>query len=158
MNEEMYYKVPFHDATEALKATLEACSALNLTWFDGDTPPETVNTYFKQQTEFSYGIFSESDADLVDNKSVALWDFWLDLEIYSNYKGRKVVAQKLETLLNYLSSEVGFADLCQRLSNKGYNLLSVEMGKLHISLPIRGDYGVWQNGSIPLVLHLEQAD
>lgn len=155
---EVVYKVPFTEATKALKDTLESSNDLDLMWFDGDTQPDAVNAFFKQQSEFAYGIFAQSDADIVENKSAVLWDFWLDLEIYSNYKGRLVIAQKLEALLNYLSSEDGFEDLCARLSAKGYNLLSIETGKLHIGLPVTGDYGVWQSGSVPMILHLEQSD
>lgn len=155
---EAVYKVPFSAATKALLEVLESCTELGLTWFDGDTSPETVHNSFKRQAEFAYGIFANSDAEVLDNtKSEVLWDFWLDLEIYSNYKGRLVVAQKLEVLLNYLSSDEGFGQLCTKLGDSGYKLLSIDAGKLHISLPIHGEYGLWQNGSVPLVLHLEQS-
>lgn len=155
---EQRYRVPFTAATQALRETLEACDELDLLWFDADTQPEEINVMFKTQEEFAYGIFAGSDADTREVKSGVLWDFWLDLEIYSNYKGRKRVAQKLEALINYLSSDEGFGLLCGKLSKKGFSVLSVSTGKLHISLPIHDNLGMWQNGSVPLVLHLEQVE
>ncbi len=154
---EAVYRIPFRAATKALLEVLESCTELDLNWFDGGTSPEAVHNSYKQQAEFAYGIFANSDVGIPDNKSVILWDFWLDLEIYSNYKGRLVVAQKIETLINYLSSESGFGQLCTKLSNSGYKLLSIDLGQMHFGLPVHGDYGLWQNGSVPLILHLEQS-
>lgn len=159
MTTEQKFKVPFIEGTQAIKEVLEACEELGLMWFDCSVPPEQIHTLFKQQSEFAYGVLTTSDADTKESKSMVFWDFWLDLEIYSNYKGRKVVAQKIEALINYLSDSEdggGFTLLCEKLSAGSYNLLSISTGKLHIGLPERGEIGVWQYGSIPLVLHLEQ--
>ena len=100
----MIYKVPFVAISKAVYAVLsDTNNHIGLEWFDSAVPIYEIEDYFKSQAEFAYGIFGAADADCTPAKTVAVWDSTLQLEIYSNYKGRKVIAEKLEAVLNYLS-------------------------------------------------------
>lgn len=85
---------------------------------------------------------------------MASWNMSLQLEIYSNYKGRKVIAEKLEALLNYLSGDTGWDALQKELYADGYQLISIKVGSLRTNLPVYSDTGVWQNGGTTLILEL----
>jgi len=152
----MIYKAPFTAITKSLYSVLKNNNTVALEWFDSAVPITEIDDYFKAQAEFAYGIFGSSDADCVANKTAVIWDGTLQLEIYSNYKGRKVVAQKLEALLNYLSSETGFAALNTALSAEGYSLVSLTVGALRVNLPIHGDTGDWQSGGTTISFRLHQ--
>ena len=152
----MIYKAPFTAINKALYSVLTNNQAVALEWFDSAVPINEIDDYFKVQSEFAYGIFGESDADCRPNKTAVVWDGSLQLEIYSNYKGRKVVAQKLEALLNYLSSDTGFAALNTALSAEGYALVSLTVGSLRVNLPTYSENGVWQSGGTIISFQLHQ--
>jgi len=152
----MIYKAPFTAISKALYSVLNNNNAVALEWFDSAVPITEIDEYFKNQSEFAYGIFGQSDADCTANKTAVVWDGTLQLEIYSNYKGRKVVAQKLEALLNYLSSDTGFTALNTALSAEGYSLVSLTVGSLRVNLPMYSDNGVWQSGGTVISFRLHQ--
>ena len=152
----MIYKAPFTAIAKALYSVLQNNQAIALEWFDSAIPINEIDDYFKAQTEFSYGVFGASDADCRPNKTAVVWDGTLQLEVYSNYKGRKVVAQKLEALLNYLSSDIGFTALNIALSIEGYSLVSLTVGSLRVNLPVYSDNGVWQSGGTTISFQLHQ--
>ena len=153
----MIYKAPFTAITEALYGVLTSRGCdVGLEWFDSAVPIKEIEDYFKTQVEFAYGIFGASDADCMANKTEAIWDGSLQLEIYSNYKGRKIVAEKLEALLNYLSSDAGFAALDSALGLKGFGLLGITVGLLRINLPMYSGSGVWQSGSANVSFRVHQ--
>ena len=77
-----------------------------------------------------------------------VWTMSINLQIYSNYRGRKDVAQKLETTFCRLVSPDGREALNTSLNTDGFNLVDLTVGAVSISLPIVGDAGEWQNGSI----------
>ena len=81
----------------------------------------------------------------------------LNVEIYSNYKGRKVVAEKLEELVNYLCSELAQQRIQQSLVPHFY-LISVTFGRIRINQPIYGDTGVWQSGGMTLTFKVGQTN
>ena len=151
----MIYKAPFTAISKALYSVLSNNQSVGLDWFDSAVPINEIDDYFKNQTEFAYGIFGGSDADCASNMTEVVWDGSLQLEIYSNYKGRKKVAQKLEALLNYLSND-GFAALGKELSKEGYALVSLTVGALRVNLPIYSDNGVWQSGGTSIRFRLHQ--
>ena len=152
----MIYKAPFTAIAKALNSVLNNNPSVSLEWFDSAVPITEIDDYFKNQSEFAYGIFGQSDADCAANKTAVVWDGSLQLEIYSNYKGRKIVAQKLEALLNYLSSDTGFTALNTALSTEGYSLVSLTVGSLRVNLPIHGDTGDWQSGGTVISFRLHQ--
>ena len=140
------YKVPFVAITKALYAALQdkKCD-VGLDWFDSSVPIEEIYSNFKKQAEFAYGIFGTSSADCIDNKTVAVWDAEIQLEIYSNYKGRKVVAEKLEAVLNYFSNDdkAGNKALQTVLNAEGYAVVEIIARDISINLPVYSDNGVW---------------
>ena len=153
----MIYKVPFVAISKAVYAVLsDTNNNIGLEWFDSAVPINEIEDYFKRQAEFAYGIFGAADADCTPNKTAAVWDSTLQLEIYSNYKGRKVIAEKLEALLNYLSSDEGTAAVQAALNAEGYALVSMTVGVLRISLPIYSDNGVWQSGNTNISFRVNQ--
>jgi len=151
----MIFKAPFTALTKSLYAVLNNNPSVGLDWFDSAVPINEIDDYFKAQAEFAYGIFGQSDADCAPNKTAVVWDGSLQLEVYSNYKGRKVVAQKLEALLNYLSND-GFAALGTELNREGYSLVSLTVGALRVNLPMYSDNGVWQSGGTTIRFQLHQ--
>ena len=151
----MIFKAPFTALTKSLYTVLNNNPSVGLDWFDSAVPINEIDDYFKAQAEFSYGVFGQSDADCAPNKTAVVWDGSLQLEVYSNYKGRKVVAQKLEALLNYLSND-GFTALGTELNREGYSLVSLTVGALRVNLPMYSDNGVWQSGGTTIRFQLHQ--
>lgn len=153
----MIYKVPFVAISKAVYAVLsDTNNNIGLEWFDSAVPINEIEDYFKSQAEFAYGIFGAADADCTPNKTAAVWDSTLQLEIYSNYKGRKVIAQKLEAVLNYLSSEDGKNAIQSALNTEGFALISMTVNVLRVNLPIYSDNGVWQSGSTNISFRVNQ--
>ncbi len=152
----MIYKTPFTAISKAVYSSLSAATSVGLEWFDSAVPITEIDDYFKAQAEFSYGVFGAADADCTPNKDTAVWDSGLQLEIYSNYKGRKVVAEKLEAVLNYLSSDDGKNAIQASLNADGFALISMTVGALRINLPIHGDTGDWQSGGTNVVFRVNQ--
>ena len=152
----MNYKVPFLAVTSSLYSVLSAQGNSEIEWFDSAVPINEIEDYFKSQAEFAYGIFGASDANCVSNKTVAIWDASLQMEIYSNYKGRKVVAEELEALLNLLCSENGKAAMQTALNAAGFVLINMTVGELHINLPIYSENGIWQSGSVNVTFRVNQ--
>lgn len=150
----MIYKPPFFAMTKALNSAL---AEGNLEWFDSSVPIEEIEGYFKDRAEFEYGIYGTSQVDCQDNKDSVIWDGSLDLEIYSNYKGRKRIAIRLEELLNFLSND-GVDAIGTALLEDGYKLISLTVGAMAINLPMFGEAGVWQSGHTTLTFRLQQID
>lgn len=153
----MIYRAPFYAITKAIYQTLKT-SDIGLEWFDSSTPIEEIEQLFKNQEEFSYGVFGNSDADCLTNKDTAIWDASIRLDVYSNYKGRKVISQKLEAVLNYLCTDKGWNGLQSSFVADGYQLISIDVGRLVINAPFYGDIGVWQSGSINVMFKVGQLD
>lgn len=153
----MIYKAPFYAMSKAVYGALSA-SNVGLQWFDSSVPINEIENNFKGQAEFAYGIFGSANADCESNKDTAVWTADLSLEIYSNYKGRKVISQKLEGLLNYLSNDTGWRALQSVFVSEGYQLLAINIGNLTINPPIYSDIGVWQSGSALASFKIEQLE
>lgn len=100
----MTYKLPFTAISKALYATL---NGQGLEWFDSAVPITEIEDYFRSQAEFAYGILGAADMDARDTKTGPVWTMSINLQIYSNYRGRKDVAQKLETTFCRLVSPDG---------------------------------------------------
>ena len=152
----MIYKTPFYAIAKALYTALSD-SDIGLSWFDASVPIEEIENLFKTQSEFAYGIIGGSSADCASAKDIAVWDADIDVEVYSNYKGRKVIYQKLEALLNYVSTDAGYLALQTVLAEEGFQLISLSVGTLTVNLPFYGDTGVWQSGQTTITFKVKQA-
>ena len=80
----MEIKVPLYAATMALYQVLSDAHACGLNWYEGGTDIEEVETDFRNQATFCYGILGAADADQND-KASDIWDYNIQLEVYSNY-------------------------------------------------------------------------
>ena len=152
----MIYKAPFTAIAKSLYGVLSSNSCdVGLEWFDSAVPINEIDDYFKAQNEFAYGVFGAANADCSANKTEAIWDGSLQLEIYSNYKGRKIIAAKLEALLNYLCGS-GYNNLQAALNTEGYVLLEFTVGDMRVNLPTYSNNGVWQSGSMNISFRVHQ--
>lgn len=149
----MTYKLPFTAISKALYATL---NGQGLEWFDSAVPISEIEEYFRSQAEFAYGILGAADMDARDTKTGPVWTMTINLQIYSNYRGRKDVAEKMEALFNRLASGSGKFAMNSSLNADGFTLVDLTIGAVSISLPIVGDAGEWQNGSIDLKIRVGQ--
>ncbi len=151
----MAYTVPFYAVTTSIYQAL-ALSDVDVDFFDASTAVESIEDYFKKQEQYCYGILGGSTADCLSNKDLEIWDMTLDMEIYSNYPGRKVVAQKLEAMLNFFASAEGIKTMQGNLEPYGFNLISITVGNLRINLPIFSDKGIWQSGQTTLTFRVNK--
>ena len=149
----MTYKLPFTAISKALYATL---NGQGVEWFDSAIPISEIEEYFRSQAEFSYGILGAADMDARDTKTGPVWEMAINLQIYSNYRGRKDVAEKLEATFCRLVSPDGREALNASLNTDSFTLVNLTIGAVSISLPIVGDAGEWQNGSINLKIRVGQ--
>lgn len=149
----MTYKLPFTAISKALYATL---NGQGVEWFDSAVPITEIEDYFRSQAEFAYGILGAADMDARDTKTGPVWTMTINLQIYSNYRGRKDVAEKLEATFCRLVSSDGRAALNASLNADSFTLVNLTIGAVSISLPIVGDAGEWQNGSINLKIRVGQ--
>lgn len=152
----MNYKTPFYAVNRALYQTLSQSGKME--WFDSSVPIFEIEDYFKTQEEFSYGIIGAMKADCTPSADMALWMASTDLEIYSNYKGRKSVALKLEELLNFLSSQEGWDALQTALNVNGFKLWKISVDNLRLNLPVYSEKGIWQSGSASVTLSVTQVE
>ena len=109
----------------------------------------------KNQAEFAYGIMGTQDADCDSNKDTAFWNASIRLDVYSNYKGKKVITKTLEALLNYFCSE-GYDKLQEVFYAEGFVMTSLSVGSLVVNAPMYSDIGVWQSGGTRLTFKLTQ--
>lgn len=148
-------KVPLYAATMAIYQALSGTRATGLEWYEGGTDIEEIENNFKTQAVFSYGILGAADADQND-KVEDVWDYNIQLEIYSNYPGRKEVAQKLQELMAALCTENVWDAIENALAPEGFKIIKMSIGPHRLNLPIRGDNGVWQSGSLNVTMKLNQ--
>ncbi len=146
----MIYKSPFYAVTKAVRAAL---SELGLPWYDSSVPPADIIAQHKKQQELIYGILGASQCDTISNKDTVVWTARIDLEVYSNYKGRLKVSEALEGILNKLETENVMQDIFR---DEGYIYSAVTVDSLHINQPMFTDIGVWQSGGTSLVFTLQQ--
>lgn len=151
----MEIKVPLYAATMALYQALSDAHACGLNWYEGGTDIEEVETDFRNQATFCYGILGAADADQND-KASDIWDYNIQLEVYSNYPGRKVVAQKLQELMAALCTSELWEAVDAALAPEGFTTIKMDVGPHRLNLPIRGDNGTWQSGSVNLTIKLNQ--
>lgn len=144
------YKSPFYAITKATKAAL---SELGLPWYDSSVPPAQIIGQHKHQDEIIYGILGASQCDTVSNKDTVVWSARIDLEVYSNYKGRLKVSEALEGILNKLETENVMGEI---FKEEGYVYVSVTVDSLQINQPIFTDIGAWQSGGTSLIFTLQQ--
>ena len=140
----MIYKAPFYAMQRAVYSALSQ-SSIDLQWFDSAVPIEEITELHKNQAEFAYGIMGTQDADCDSNKDTAFWNASIRLDVYSNYKGKKVITKTLEALLNYFCSE-GYDKLQEVFYAEGFVMTSLSVGSLVVNAPMYSDIGVWQSG------------
>lgn len=152
----MIYKTPFYAATKALYGALSADESIGIDWFDSAVPIDEIEDYFKNQSEFAYGIFGAAEADCTPIKDHAIWTMSINIDVYSNYKGKKRITQILEALMNYLSSTAGWNTIQTALAAEDFQMSSIKVNALRVNVPIYGETGVWQSGSTSIVLTMDQ--
>lgn len=152
----MNYKAPFYAVNLSLYKALSGKK--DMEWFDASVPVFEIEDYFRHQAEFDYGIIGAAKADCRPNDDVVLWAVSTDMEVYSNYKGRKRIAEKLETLLNFLSSQEGWDTLQDILHANGFHLWRVTVNNMRINLPVYSEKGIWQSGAASVVLEIAQLE
>lgn len=150
----MIYKAPFYAMQKAVYAAFSQ-SSIDLQWYDSAVPIEEIAELHKNQAEFAYGIMGTQDADCETNKDTAFWNASIRLDVYSNYKGKKVVTKTLEALLNYFCSD-GYYKLQEVFAGEGFALTSLSIGALVVNAPMYSDIGVWQSGGTRLTFKLTQ--
>ena len=148
-------KVPLYPATMALYTALSSIRACGLDWYEGGTDIDEIENEFKSQATFCYGILGAADADQADKVS-DIWDYNIQLEIYSNYPGRKVVAQKLQELINALCMPGVWEAMDEALAPEGFETIKMSIGPYRLNLPVRDDKGTWQSGGVNLTIKLNQ--
>lgn len=153
----MSYKVPFFAVQSALYSALSG-SDIGINWFDAGVSTEEIADFYKDQGEYAYGIIGASDADANANKDAVVWTMNLDLEVYSNYKGRKAVTNTLESLLNFFADSGTWDEMNTNLEPDGFMLVSVTVSRLRVNLPVYGDTGVWQSGATTVRLLVSQKE
>lgn len=153
----MAYKVPFFAVQSALYKVLSGADA-TLSWFDAGASIEEIEGFYKERQSFAYGIMGAADADALPNKDTIVWNARLDLEVYSNYQGKKDVSKRLESIVNYLCSEVAWKEVNDALEKEGFTLISLSIGSLRINFPIIGDSGTWQSGATSLIFKIGQKE
>ena len=141
----MRFKTPFYAVMKAVNRALQENES-GTEWFDGSAEIPEIESFFQDQSEFSYGIIGASEADTIPNMDMEIWEMTVELEVYSNYKGKKVIAQTLEALLNYLCTKKAWILLQTELKEEKFQLVDMHVGKLRINLPIFSDKGTWQSG------------
>ena len=150
----MIYKAPFYAMQRAVYSALSQ-SSIDLQWFDSAVPIEEIAELHKNQAEFAYGIMGTQAADCDSNKDTAFWNASIRLDVYSNYKGKKVITKTLEALLNYFFSE-GYDKLQEVFYAEGFVMTSLSVGSLVVNAPMYSDIGVWQSGGTRVTFKLTQ--
>ena len=152
----MNYKAPFYAVSLSLYKALSGKK--DMEWFDASVPVFEIEDYFRHQAEFDYGIIGAAKADCRPNDDVVLWAVSTDMVVYSNYKGRTRIAESLETLLNFLSSQEGWDTLQDILQANGFHLWRVTVNNMRINLPVYSEKGIWQSGAASVVLEIAQLE
>ncbi len=147
--------VPLYPAIMALYHALKDGAAGGLQWFDGGASNEEIEASFRNQSSFFYGIIGAAEADQVDGVE-DIWEVSIQLEIYSNYSGRKIVAQKLQALQTYLCQDAAWLAIESKLLSESFRMISLSIGPHRINQPIFSDAGNWQSGSVNITLKLNQ--
>ncbi|MBQ0066781.1 MAG: hypothetical protein KBS60_01145 [Phascolarctobacterium sp.] len=149
----MRYRVPFYSVGKALYAALAEIDGTK--WFQASTTPDEVKAQFKGRNEYLYGIIGSIAANVDDNKDVAIWRVPVQLELYSSYKGNKVLAQEIEAVVNYFS-DAEKTIMAEKLAADGFSLISLEINDMSINSPIDSDEGSWTMGGMQLVICIGQ--
>lgn len=148
-------KLPLYPATMALYQTLKNSGACGIGWYEGGEDIDEIESGFRDQTAICYGILGAANADQND-KDDDIWDYNILIEIYSNYPGRKIVAQKQQELLTFLCQASTWESLDALLKPEGFVTISMSIGPYQINPAIRGDNGNWQSGGVNVTIKLNK--
>lgn len=151
----MSYRLPFNSMQAALYKVL---STMDIGWFDSGVSITEIEDYYKGQGQIAYGVIGAADADANVNKDKTIWSVALDLEVYSNYKGRKHVIDTLEAVVNLLDNTSSIKTMNERLNEENFTLVDITIGNIRVNLPIYGDSGVWQSGATTLTFRIGQGE
>lgn len=148
------YKVPFTALQAALYAALKD-SDVGIEFFDAGVAPSDIENYYKDQSEYAYGVFGAATADADALKDGIVWTVGLDIEVYSNYRGRKAVADILGKLLDFLAGGA-VEEINKQLVPEGFGLITLSLARLRTNLPVYSDSGIWQSGGTTLTFKMTQ--
>ena len=125
--------------------------------YDSGLSIQEILGSLKNMSSINYGVI----ADITGNQTAAktdaiIWQMNIRLELFSNYKGRKKIADMINTVAKVVTQyqDAFNANLCQ----KGYFVVRTQIGESAIGSAIGDGNLTWQNGYLTITYFLSQLE
>lgn len=157
MPNSMVFAPPYTELQTEFYKLMTNADEMDFEVYDSGMSIQEIMGSLKLMNTINYGII----ADITGTQTAAktdtiIWQMNIRLELFSNYKGRKQIADMINTVAKVVTTYQNEfnANLCQ----KGYFVVRNQIGESAIGSAIGDGNLTWQNGYITITYFLSQLE
>lgn len=152
----MLFKIPLIPfQSELYKLLSDRDDGVQFPVFDSGLSLDEILPQLKELAEVEFATVADISCSQSSAKvDVIRWTMSVRIELFSTYKGRKRVAEMMNTVGEVVTKFK--RPFGANMAAKGYNLVEVTVGESVIGTPVTAGGVTWQNGFITLNYQLAQ--
>lgn len=157
MPNSMVFAPPYTELQTEFYKLMTNADEMDFEVYDSGMSIQEIMGSLKLMNTINYGIIADITGTQTAAKTDAIiWQMNIRLELFSNYKGRKQIADMINTVAKVVTTYQNEfnANLCQ----KGYFVVRNQIGESAIGSAIGDGNLTWQNGYITITYFLSQLE
>ncbi|MCQ2363180.1 MAG: hypothetical protein MJ041_02495 [Acidaminococcaceae bacterium] len=154
----MVFKIPLIPfQSELYKLLSDVEDGVKFPVFDSGLSLDEILPQLKEMSEIEFATVADVSCSQSSAKVDAVrWSVSVRIELFSTYKGRKRVAEMMDTIGTVTTKfQRAFG---ANMAAKGYDLVEMSIGESTIGTPVTAGGVTWQNGFISLNYLLAQIE
>lgn len=154
----MVFKIPLIPfQSELYKLLSDVEDGVKFPVFDSGLSLDEILPQLKEMSEIEFATVADVSCRQSSAKVDAVrWSVSVRIELFSTYKGRKRVAEMMDTIGTVTTKfQRAFG---ANMAAKGYDLVEMSIGESTIGTPVTAGGVTWQNGFISLNYLLAQIE
>lgn len=157
MPNSMVFKPPFYEFQSEIYSLFTKADEMNFSIYDSGLSIQEILNDLKNMSSVKYGIIADVTGSQASAKvDSIIWQMSVRIELFSNYKGRKPIAEMINTITAVATQYIDA--FSANLISKGYQVVRMSVGESAIGSAIGDGSLVWQNGYITLNYFLAQLE
>ena len=157
MPNSMVFAPPYTELQTEFYKLMTNADEMDFEVYDSGMSIQEIMGSLKLMNTINYGVIADITGTQTAAKTDAIiWQMNIRLELFSNYKGRKQIADMINTVAKVVTTYQNEfnANLCQ----KGYFVVRNQIGESAIGSAIGEGNLTWQNGYITITYFLSQLE
>ena len=157
MPNSMVFAPPYTELQTEFYKLMTNADEMDFEVYDSGMSIQEIMGSLKLMNTINYGVIADITGTQTAAKTDAIiWQMNIRLEMFSNYKGRKQIADMINTVAKVVTTYQNEfnANLCQ----KGYFVVRNQIGESAIGSAIGDGNLTWQNGYITITYFLSQLE